>query len=87
MCSHGLAETGDGHLRVAFSDQMTSLETLLEENMKSKNLLLIIVNLKTLKTEKTKDKYFIIFASQYTVAKIYLGNRKSSSSRKSSFLK
>ena len=34
MCSHGLAETSDGHLRVAFSDQMISLETLLEENMK-----------------------------------------------------
>ena len=35
MCSHGLAETSDGHLRVAFSDQMTSLETLLAEKMKS----------------------------------------------------
>ena len=34
MCSHGLAETRDGHLRVMFSDQMTSLEKLLEENMK-----------------------------------------------------
>ena len=34
MCSHGLADTTDGNLRVAFSDQMVSLETLLEENMK-----------------------------------------------------
>ena len=34
MCSQGLAMASDGHLRVAFSDQMTSLETLLEENMK-----------------------------------------------------
>ena len=45
MCSHGLVETGDGHLRVMFSDQMTSLETLLEENMKFENCHKI--NLKT----------------------------------------
>ena len=38
MCSHGLAETSDGQLRVAFSDQMISLETLLEENMKFKKM-------------------------------------------------
>ena len=37
MCSHGLADTSDGNLRVAFSDQMVSLETLLEENMKFQN--------------------------------------------------
>ena len=38
MCSHGLAQTSDGQLRVAFSDQMISLDTLLEENIKIKKL-------------------------------------------------
>ena len=56
MCSHGLVETGDGHLRVMFSDHMTSLETLLEENMNFDNC--DIIKLNTLKTGNLKYKYF-----------------------------
>ena len=43
MCSHGLADTSDGNLRVAFSDQMVLLETLLEENMKFQNFVCLLI--------------------------------------------
>ena len=35
LCSHGLAETVDGDLKVAFSDQLYSLEKLLEKKLKN----------------------------------------------------
>ena len=33
LCSHGLAERGDGKLRIVFSDQMIPLENLLKEKI------------------------------------------------------
>ena len=35
VCSHGLAETVDGDLKVAFSDQLYLLEKLLKKKMKN----------------------------------------------------
>ena len=35
LCSHGLADSGNGDLKVAFSDQLYSLEKLLKENLKN----------------------------------------------------
>ena len=34
LCSHGLAERGDGKLRIVFSDQMIPLENLIKEKIK-----------------------------------------------------
>ena len=42
LCSHGLAETVDGDLKVAFSDQLYSLEKLLKKKLKN-NLIYIYV--------------------------------------------
>ena len=33
LCSHGLADTGNGDLKVAFSDQLYSLEKLLKKKI------------------------------------------------------
>ena len=34
LCSHGMADCGNGDLKIAFSDQLYSLEKLLKDNLK-----------------------------------------------------
>ena len=46
LCSHGLAETVDGDLKVAFSDQLYSLEKLLKKKLK--NNLVYFVQLRSI---------------------------------------
>ena len=46
LCSHGLAETVDGDLKVAFSDQLYSLEKLLKKKLK--NNLIFLVQLRSI---------------------------------------
>ena len=68
LCSHGLADTGNGDLKVAFSDQLYSLEKLLQKNLKTNKMLFanrdLFLNLKIVNLR------FSIYISQFTHAAI-----------------
>ena len=61
LCSHGLAETVDGDLKVAFSDQLYSLEKLLKKKLKTNLIFLYVRDSMEFEYQKFLNKLFFLF--------------------------